>query len=148
MFAMSIPTWKRHGMETLSALLAFCEGNRRVIDGFQSQMASNTELWCYFYCKPDKCSWKIVAADLRRHNVPAMNALAITLQWRHNGRDGVSNHQPHHCLLNCLFRRRSKKSSKLRVTGLCAGNSPVTDEFPAQSASNAEMFPFDDVIMT
>ena len=30
------------------------------------------------------------------------------------------------------------KTSKLRVTGLCAGNSPVTDEFPAQKASNAE----------
>ena len=42
-----------------------------------------------------------------------------TLQWRHNGRDGVSNHQPHDCLLNRLFRRRSKKTSKLRVTGLC-----------------------------
>ena len=27
---------------------------------------------------------------------------------------------------------------KLRVTGLCAGNSPATDEFPAQKASNAE----------
>ena len=26
-------------------------------------------------------------------------------------------------------------------------NSPVTGEFPAQMASNAEMFPFDDVIM-
>ena len=37
--------------------------------------------------------------------------------------------------------------SKLRVTGLCAGNSPVTGEFPAQIASNAVMFPFDDVIM-
>ena len=28
------------------------------------------------------------------------------LQWRHNGCDGVLNHQPHHCLLNRLFRRR------------------------------------------
>ena len=36
------------------------------------------------------------------------------------------------------FRRRSKKTSKLRATGLCAGNSPVTGEFPAQKASNAE----------
>ena len=35
-------------------------------------------------------------------------------------------------------RRRSKKTSKLRVTGLCDGNSPVTCEFPAQMASNAE----------
>ena len=46
-----------------------------------------------------------------------------TLRWRHNGHDSVSNHQPHDCLLNRLFRRRSKKTSKLRVTGLCAGNS-------------------------
>ena len=60
------------------------------------------------------------------------------LQWRHNGRDVVSNHQPHDCLFNHLFRRRSKKTSKLRVTGLCAENSPVTGEFPAQWASNAE----------
>ena len=63
----------------------------------------------------------------------------VTLQWRHNGHDGVSNHQPHDCLLNRLFGRRSKKTSKLRVTGLCAGNSPVTREFPAQIASNAEI---------
>ena len=35
------------------------------------------------------------------------------LQWRHNDHDGVSNHQPHGCLLNRLFRRRSKKTSKL-----------------------------------
>ena len=60
------------------------------------------------------------------------------LQLRHDGRDSVSNHQPHDCLLNRLFRRRSKKTSKLRVTGLCAGNSPRTGEFPAQMASNAE----------
>ena len=62
----------------------------------------------------------------------------FALQWRHNGRDGVSNHQPHDCLLNRLFRCRSKKTSKLRVTSLCAGNSPVTGEFPAQMASNVE----------
>ena len=62
----------------------------------------------------------------------------VSLQWRHNGRDVVSNDQPRHCLLNRLFWRRSKKTSKLRVTGLCAGNSPVTGEFPAQMASNAE----------
>ena len=62
----------------------------------------------------------------------------IPLQWRHNGHDSVSNHQPHDCLLNGLFRRRSKKTSKLRVTGLCVGNSPGSGEFPAQMASNAE----------
>ena len=61
-----------------------------------------------------------------------------TLQWRHNGRDGDSTHQSHESLLNRLFRRKSQKTSKLHVTGLCAGNSPVTGEFPAQMASNAE----------
>ena len=59
-----------------------------------------------------------------------------SLQWRHNERDGVLNHQPHDCLLNRLF--RSKKTSKLRLTGLCEGNSPVTGEFTAQRVSNAE----------
>ena len=61
-----------------------------------------------------------------------------TLQWRHNEHGGVSNHQSHDCLLNRLFMRRTKKTSKLRVTGICAGNSPVTGEFPAEMASNSE----------
>ena len=62
----------------------------------------------------------------------------LSLRWRHNDNAGVSNHQPHGCLLNRLFRRKSKKTSKLRVTGLCVGNSPGTGEFPAQMASYAE----------
>ena len=60
----------------------------------------------------------------------------IPLQWRHDGRDSVSNHQPRECLLSRLIRRRSKKTSNIRVTGLYAGNSPETGEFPAQRASN------------
>ena len=64
--------------------------------------------------------------------------MAGTLQQCHNERDGVSNHQPHDCLLNRLFGRRSKKTSKLSVTGLCEGNSPVTSKSPTQRASNAE----------
>ena len=66
------------------------------------------------------------------------SASSDSLQWRHNGHDSVSNHQLPECLLSRLIRRRSKKTSKLRVTGLCAGNSPETGEFPAQRASNAE----------
>ena len=61
-----------------------------------------------------------------------------SLQWRHNEGDGVSKQQPYDCLLKRLFRCRSKKTSKLRVTGLYEGISPVTGEFPAQGASNAE----------
>ena len=65
-------------------------------------------------------------------------AAMISLQWPHNDDDVVSNNQPYDCLLNRLFRRRTKKTSKLRVTGLCVGNSPVTGEIPAQRVSNAE----------
>ena len=60
---------------------------------------------------------------------------SVSLQWRHNERDGVSNHRLYACLLNRLVRRRTPKN---RVTGLCRGNSPVTGEFPTQRASNAE----------
>ena len=45
--------------------------------------------------------------------------IVMTLRWRHNGRDGFSNHQPYHCLLNRLFRRRSKKTSVLCQWPLC-----------------------------
>ena len=61
-----------------------------------------------------------------------------TLQSCHNEPDGVSNHRRLACLPNRLFGRRSKKTSELRVTGLCEGNSPVTGKFPTQRASNAE----------
>ena len=71
----------------------------------------------------------------------------VSLLWRHDGWDDVSNHQPRDCLQNRLFMRRSKRTSKLCVTGLCAENSPVTGEFPAQKASNAENVSFDYVIM-
>ena len=80
------------------------------------QISSN---WQYNYSLNSTTLWKIVRA----------------LHWRHNGRDSVSNHQSHDCLLNRLFRRRSKKRSKLRVTGLCVGNSPG----PVQRASYAEI---------
>ena len=67
-----------------------------------------------------------------------MSNVRCSLQLCHDERDGVSNHQPDDCLLTPLFSHRSKKTSKLCVTGLCAGNSPVTGEFPAQRASNAK----------
>ena len=67
------------------------------------------------------------------------------LEHRH-----LDDHQPLGCLLNRLFRHRSKKTSKLRVTGLREGNLPVAGDFPSQRASNQvtrKMFLFDDVIM-
>ena len=97
---------------------------------------------CYLGCRFD-CIM-IMAYEvifIKRHVCTLLGSVYrsnMTLRWRHNERDGVSNHQPHDCLLNRLFGSRSKKTSKLRVTGLCVGNSPGTGEFPAQMASNAE----------
>ena len=61
-----------------------------------------------------------------------------SLLWRHNERDSVSNHRRLDCLLNRLFRRRLKKTSKFRVIGLCERNPPVTGGFPSQRASKTE----------
>ena len=72
---------------------------------------------------------------------------ANALQWRHNDHDSVSNHQPRCCLLNRSFRRRSKKTSKLRVTDLCVGNSSGLVNSPYKGPVTRKMFPFDDVIM-
>ena len=73
--------------------------------------------WCQLCCNWSyKCvtNWVLyqVFYSTRR------SYLNRALQWRHNGRDGISNHQPPDCFLNCLFRCKSKKTSKLRVTGL------------------------------
>ena len=37
-----------------------------------------------------------------------------------------------------IYSDADKKKSKLRVTGLCAENSPMTGEYSAQRASNAK----------
>ena len=77
----------------------------------------------------------------------ALPVLLSMLQWRHNTHDGVSNHRRLDCSLNCLFRRRSTKTSKFRVTGLCEGKQPVTGRFISQKPVTRKMFSFGDVIM-
>ena len=62
------------------------------------------------------------------------------LQWRRNECDGVSNHRRLRCLLNCWFRRTLKKTSKLRVTGLCAGIHRWPVNSPHKRPVTREMF--------
>ena len=64
-----------------------------------------------------------------------------------NGRDGVSNHQPHDCLLGRLFiQAQSKENIEAPRHWLLCGK--FTGDLPAQLTSNItwKMFPFDDVI--
>ena len=88
--------------------------------------------WCL--TAPSHCLSQCWLRSVSLHGITRPQSL----QWCYNGRNGISNPQPHHCLLSPLFRRRSKKTSKLCVNGLCAGNSPVTGKFPTQMASNVE----------
>ena len=100
-------------------------------------------MWWLGAVRQQAITWVNVGQDLCRH-MPSLRHNEPLL-WRHNGGKCFSNHLPHDCLLNRLFGRRSKKTSKLRVTGLCAGNSPETGEFPHKwpVTVTREMFPFD-----
>ena len=91
---------------------------------------------CVHVCKINICSLRWFAAIWAL--TYARHGSCFSLEWRDDESDGVSNHQPNDCLPNRLFRRRSKKTSKLRVSGLFVPNSPVTGEFPAQRASSVE----------
>ena len=107
--------------------------------------AGMREIWDTMSHWPPYESW--YEGGLRHDEPLATIWELVSLHQRHNDHDGVSNHQPHHCLLNRLFRRRSKKTSKLRVTGLCAGNSSGPVNSPHKWPVTRKMFPFDDVIM-
>ena len=88
--------------------------------------------------------WRNMTAGRITH---LQTGVGNSLHWRHNERDVVSKHRGLDCLLTRLFRRRSKKTSKLRVTDLCRGNSPWPVNFPHKGPVTRKMFPFDDAIM-
>ena len=152
LFDDDVIKWK-----TFSALLVLCEGNPPGTCGFPSQrpVTRSFDIFCDMrlnkrFSKQSTRWFGTPSHSLWRHcnmkNIETLSAsldpwVTITkgpLHWRHHGHDRVSNHRPRDCLLNRVFRRRPKKISKLSVTGLCAGNSPETGEFPAQMASNAQ----------
>ena len=99
-----------------------------------SHLFSRIKIALFWFIFPWKLFFKVFSIDsdnglamnIRQDSIftndDVMSYLPVPLQWRHTGRYGVSNHQPHGCLLNRLFGHRSKKTSKLRVTGLCVGN--------------------------
>ena len=121
--------------------------------GFQAKDAIkyslSTSLFCFLEVKISipVNSWETFANIFQMCFISSQviylwSRLRKTLRWRHNGPDSVWNHQPNDCLFNRLFRRRSKKTSKLRVTDLCE----FTGD-PHKWPVARKMFPFDDVIM-
>ena len=69
-----------------------------------------------------------------------------SLQWLHNEHDGLSNHRRVNCLLNRLFRHRSKyqKSAPLAFV---RGIHRLPGDSPHKRPVTLKIFPFDDVIM-
>ena len=71
----------------------------------------------------------------------------MTLRWRHNDHSGVSNHQSHGCLLNRLFRCKSKKHQSSASLAFVREIHRGPVNFPHKWPVTRKMFPFDDVIM-
>ena len=143
-----IPWWL-HAMWTItvtSQWVRWCPkspASRLLAQPFSSgadQRKHQSSAWLAFVRGPLDCS----------HNRPFAGGIhrIPSLHCRHNDHDGVSNHQPHGCLLKRLFRRTSKKTSKFRVTGLCVGNSPGPVNSPHKGPFTRKIFPFDEVIMS
>ena len=82
------------------------------------------------------------------HTIPpplGRKGIVWALQWRHTGRDGASDHQPHDCLLKRLLKKKHQSSAPLAcVKGIHRW--PVNS--PHKGPVTRKMFPFDDVIMS
>ena len=108
--------------------LALCHGNPPFMCRFPSQRGSNAELGWFlcFYLLAWTSYWS--NDDSIRH---VSDGIISTVVYQITGGSIVN-------LLKRLFRRRTKRKSKLRVIGLCEGNPPGTGGFPSQKVSNAE----------
>ena len=83
----------------------------------------------------------IIDRVCRVHRLSAMTYINVIWPWcclSHDGDVIMGAMTSQITSLMIVYPTRSKKTLKLHVTGLCAGNSPFTGEFPAQRASNAE----------
>ena len=68
-------SWWCHDMETIFALMALCEGNPPVIDGFPSQRASDAGLWSLHLCRPEQIAEQTVDGQV--------NWNVLTLIWHY-----------------------------------------------------------------
>ena len=69
------------------------------------------------------------------------------LQWRHNGRGSVSNHQPHDCLLNRFSGAGQRKHQSSASLAFVRGIHRWPVNSPHKGPVTRKIYPFDDVIM-
>ena len=90
-------------------------------------------------------NWLCIINGLEK--VRMLHYCTVPLQWRHNESYCVSNHRRLDGMLNRLFRRRSKKTSKPALLTVCGGIHRSPLDSPHKRPVTRETFPFDDVIM-
>ena len=124
------------------SIIFLCDKSFHTCNSFQKKTCYLVPLACYYVVNSSSPS---DAYMLNQAIIGADNGLSrVRPKWsiwisRHlYGCQSKVSPRWSNCLLNRLLRCRSTKTSKLRVTGLCERNSPMTGEFPAQTASNAE----------
>ena len=122
---------------------------------YYRKLLNKQSSWWWFELPWRSCNWRVMRIVVIRHSYWWHSYLHSTwmLHWyvsdeilkdmsQYNGVIMISLASQITSLTivysTVYSRADSKKTSKLCVTGLCVGNSPVTDEFPAQRASNAE----------
>ena len=82
-----------------------------------------------------------------QEGMPLVLSVPVTLQWRHNERDDVSNHRCLVYLLNRLFRRRSKNTSNPESLAFVRGIHRWPVDSPHKGLVTRKIFPFDDSII-
>ena len=123
------------------------EGNPPMTSGFPSPRPVTRSL-NVFLSAPEKNGWvnNRDAGDLRHHrshfDATVINSQTFIILAVHYN-DVImgplaSQFTSFAIVYPIVYSDADKKTSKLLVTGLCAGNSPGTGEFPAQMASYAE----------
>ena len=152
--AKNVSIWWRHHAPTKYVLCKIIGDQMVYITGFFLYHMQDTYMYiCYwvahFFIANIRCVLTLkescILFHTQAHTQNLTKPLHNALHWRHNEGDGVSNHRRLHWLLSCWFMCRSKKTSKLCVTGLCVGNSPVNSSH--KRPVTRKLFPFNDVIM-
>ena len=123
-----------------------CARHSNAINRLQSQifhLFKNTSAWHYWPLR-EGFTGHLVESPYKG----ASNASSYTLQWRHNERDGVSNHRRIECLPNRLFRWRSEKTSWSSPSlAFVRGIHRWPVNFPHKRLATRKMFQFDYIII-
>ena len=84
-----------------------------------------------------------------RHTRKNLWHTLISLQWRHNGYDGVSNHQPHDCFAQPIFLGANQRRHQISASLTFArGIHWWLMDSPHKGPATRKMPTFDDIIMT